>query len=56
MKLRHTISKSQEKVFEYLSDMQKFASVHPLIYQVDQVKEHEYLFYEKIKFFAVFLH
>lgn len=46
---RYTINKPVENVFPCLSDMQKFADVHPVVYKVEQLGEKEYLFYEKIK-------
>jgi len=38
-----------DKVYLCLSDMQKFADVHPVIYKAEKIGEQEYLFYEKIK-------
>ncbi len=37
-------------MYPFLSDMQRFVEVHPVVYKIDKLKESEYLFYEKIKF------
>jgi hypothetical protein len=50
MHLNYKINKKLDFVFEYLSDMQKFVSVHPLIYKIDNIGENKYLAYEKLNF------
>jgi hypothetical protein len=53
MELEALINKKSEKVFEYFYDMQKFVSVHPIIYRVDHIKGNEYKVYEKLKLFFI---
>ena len=48
MKLEFTINKPLPYVFEYLTDMKKFVSVHPIIYTMDELGENNYLVYEKL--------
>lgn len=43
------VSKPAEVVYEYLSDMQKFVSVHPIIYKIDDLGENKFLVFEKLK-------
>ncbi|MCD6066587.1 MAG: hypothetical protein K0S33_1413 [Bacteroidetes bacterium] len=49
MTIRYKIEKPIEQVYPYLSDMQKFMEVHPVIYKVDHLSGQEYLFYETLK-------
>lgn len=49
MILSFRINKKSEMVFDYLTDMQKFVSVHPVISQIEQTGEDHYLVYETIK-------
>ena len=51
MVVNYTSAKSIEEVFSFLSDMQKFAEVHPVIYKIEKKGENEYLFFEKLKRF-----
>jgi carbon monoxide dehydrogenase subunit G len=50
MNLSFRIKKSSPFVFEYLTDMQKFVSVHPVIYKIDNRGKDSYLVYETLKF------
>ena len=50
MKLTFKVHKSIDFVFEFLTDMQKFVLVHPVIYQINNIGNHRYLVYEKLKF------
>lgn len=50
MKLSFRIKKSIDLTFDYLTDMQKFVLVHPVIYQIDNIGNESYLVYEKLKF------
>ena len=50
MILQYTLSTPIAKVFECLSDMQKFCNVHPVIFKVDSLGNNQYKFYEKIAF------
>ncbi len=49
MKLSFKINKAPELIFNYLTDMQKFVSVHPLITKIDKTNSDSYLVYETIK-------
>lgn len=53
MTLEFNVNKSTGDVFEYLSDMQKFVSVHPIIYKIDQLSPDNYLVSEKLKFLFI---
>jgi carbon monoxide dehydrogenase subunit G len=50
MQLRHTVTKKADVVFEYLTDMQKFVAVHPVIFKIDKIKENSFLAHEKLSF------
>ena len=49
MKLSVRIHKDIDLVFDYLTDMQKFVSVHPVIYQIDNIINGNYLIHETLK-------
>ena len=49
MKLSFRIHKNLNLVFDYLTDMQKFVSVHPVIYQIDNTADKSYLVHETLK-------
>jgi carbon monoxide dehydrogenase subunit G len=49
MRLTHTIKKPIGTVFEYLSYMQKFVTVHPIIFKIEEKGENNYLVFEKLK-------
>jgi len=50
MKLTFKSKKSVSEIFEYLSDMQKYAAVHPIISKIETCNEHNYLVFETLKF------
>lgn len=50
MNLVFRINKPIDFVFEYLTDMQKFASVHPVISKIDNLGNNTYLVHETLKF------
>ena len=50
MKLSFRIHKKSDLIFDYLTDMQKFVSVHPVISKIDNTSEKDYLVYETLKF------
>lgn len=50
MELTYKINKTRGFILDYLSDMQKFVSVHPVIYKIENRGENQYLVYEKLKF------
>lgn len=48
MTLNFKINKSQDYIIEHLVDMQKFRSVHPVIFQIDDHGDNNYLIHEKL--------
>jgi len=50
MELTFKLNKTADFVFDYLTDMQKFVLVHPVIYQIDHTGSNAYLVHEKLKF------
>ncbi|MDZ4666914.1 MAG: SRPBCC domain-containing protein [bacterium] len=50
MQLTFKINKPIDMVFDYLTDMQKFVSVHPVISKIDRLTSNNYLVYETLKF------
>ncbi len=49
MILDHKIKKSTAFVFDYLTDMKKFVSIHPIIFKTDDLRDGNYKVYEKLK-------
>ncbi len=49
MKLSYKIKKSSDLVFNYLTDMQKLVSVHPVITRIEPTGSETYLVYETLK-------
>jgi carbon monoxide dehydrogenase subunit G len=49
MKLSFSIKKPADVVLEYLTDMQKYVSVHPVITQIDNLGNDNYLVHETLK-------
>jgi carbon monoxide dehydrogenase subunit G len=49
MKLLFKIQKPLELIFAYLTDMQMFASVHPVISKIEKLENNNYLVYETLK-------
>lgn len=49
MELIFRLNKTVDVVFGYLTDVEKFVSVHPLIYHMDRTGENTYLVYEKLR-------
>lgn len=50
MKLSFRINKSADFIFDYLTDMQKFVSVHPVITKINKTGNDSYLVHETLKF------
>lgn len=50
MKGLFRLHKNPDIVFDFLTDMQKFASVHPVISQIDNTGNESYLVHETLKF------
>jgi hypothetical protein len=53
MELSFKLKKAPEFIFDYLTDMQKFVSVHPVIYQIDKISYDRYLVHETLKIFLI---
>lgn len=49
MHLTFTINQPADLVFEYLTDMQKFASVHPVITKIVPVGDQQYVVHETLR-------
>jgi len=49
MNLSFKVNKDPEFIFDYLSDMQKFVSVHPVITKIDDRGNGDYLVHETLK-------
>ncbi|QHT65176.1 hypothetical protein GXP67_00035 [Rhodocytophaga rosea] len=49
MKLTFIINKPAHIIFDYLTDMQKFVSVHPVITKINPIEKSTYLIYETLK-------
>jgi len=50
MKLTFAVNKSPEFIFDYLTDMDKFVSIHPLISKIENLGNNHYLAHETLKF------
>ena len=50
MDLLFKLNKPPDLIFDYLTDMQKFVSVHPVISKIDKTGIESYLVYETLKF------
>lgn len=50
MKLSFKVNKNIDLVFDYLTDMQKFVSVHPVISKIEKTSDKNYIVYETLKF------
>jgi carbon monoxide dehydrogenase subunit G len=50
MELLFTVKKTPDFVFDYLTDMRKFVSVHPVITKIDPTGNNSYLVHEKLRF------
>ena len=48
MKLSHKIKKSPGYIFDYLTDMQKFVTVHPVITKIRKNGDNSYFVYETL--------
>jgi len=45
----YKLNKSAGFIYEYLTDMQKFASVHPVISKIDSLGQNKFLVHETLK-------
>lgn len=48
MIITHSIKAPVSSVFPFFQDLKKFGEVHPVIYQVDQINESDFIFFEQI--------
>lgn len=53
IELSFTIQKTSAFIFEYLTDMQKFLKVHPIITQIDPTCNDSYIIHETLKFLFI---
>ncbi|GAA4335372.1 hypothetical protein GCM10023149_43330 [Mucilaginibacter gynuensis] len=53
MELTFNIDAPLDSVYEYLTDMQKFVAVHPVINKIDRVLGNNYLVHETLKFCGI---
>lgn len=49
MELSFRIKKTPDFIFDYLTDMQKFVSIHPVITKIEKRVDESYLVYETLK-------
>lgn len=49
MVLTYTLNKSPDFIFDYLTDMDKFTSIHPVITRIDSLGDSRYLVHETMK-------
>ena len=50
MKLEFKVNKPIELVYNYISDVEKFAAVHPVITKISRISENSYLVFETLNF------
>jgi carbon monoxide dehydrogenase subunit G len=50
MILNFKVNKPADLVFEYLTDVKKFVTIHPVISKIDYLGSNSYLVYETLKF------
>jgi carbon monoxide dehydrogenase subunit G len=49
MNLQFEVNKPLSVVFDYLTNMQRFVEVHPVIYKIDTIAPHSYRMHETLK-------
>lgn len=49
MELTFKLNKTTDFIFEYLTDMRKYASFHPAISRIDNVGDNKYIVHETLK-------
>ena len=49
MELTFTLHKSPDFIFDYLTDMDKFASIHPVITRIEKTGQDQYKVYETLR-------
>ncbi len=53
MKLSFRIRKTPEFIFDYLTDLQKFASIHPVISKIIKTSDTSHLVHETLRFLSI---
>jgi hypothetical protein len=53
MILEYKIKRTADHIFTYLTDTEKFVSVHPVIYKMDSLNDGSFKVYETLKFFFI---
>lgn len=53
MVLEFYLNKPPEIIFQYLTNMDKFVSVHPIIYKMENKGDNNYLLFEKLSVFFI---
>jgi hypothetical protein len=53
MTLDHKIKQQADVVFNYMTDMKKFVSMHPIIFKMDDLGNGNYKVYEKLKLLGI---
>ena len=53
MNLKFEVNKPIHIVFEYLTDMRKFVSVHPVISKIDNISGNNFLVHETLKLVVI---
>lgn len=49
LELSYQINHPITLVYEYLTNMQKFVTVHPIIFKIEPLENNKYLVYERVK-------
>ena len=53
MTLEHKIKQRASVVFDHLTDMKKFVSIHPIIFKMDDLDGGNYKVYETLKLLRI---
>ncbi|MES2654944.1 MAG: hypothetical protein V4620_05100 [Bacteroidota bacterium] len=46
--LNHSCSQSANQVFPFIADIQKFVSIHPVLFKADEIKPNYFLLHERL--------
>jgi len=49
MELTYSSAKSPAEIIKYLTDMESYVTVSPVVYKIKPLKTNEYLFFEKLR-------
>lgn len=50
MNITYTLNKSEDFIFDYLTNMEKFVSIHPVISKMQKIGHNNYKVHETLKF------